>query len=55
MDSGPSDESGWLAAGFAAIDILKTYDHCRPQMGPQISEAVLLDLGKSPSDDNFVK
>jgi hypothetical protein len=41
IDSGLSDEAGRQAAGFASVDTLKTYDHCRPQLGAQISKAML--------------
>jgi hypothetical protein len=44
IDSGLSDEAGRQAAGFASVDTLKTYDHCRPQLGAQISKAMLWDV-----------
>lgn len=51
VDSGLSDEAGRLAAGFSSVETLKTYDHCRPQLGAQISEALLLDPGQSVNHD----
>lgn len=50
VDSGLSDEAGRLAAGFASAETLKTYDHCRPHLGAQISEAMLLEPGKLHHD-----
>jgi hypothetical protein len=44
IDSGLSDEAGRQVAGFASVDTLKTYDHCRPQLGAQISMAMLWDV-----------
>jgi hypothetical protein len=45
IDSGLSDEAGRRqVAGFASVDTLKTYDHCRPQLGAQISMAMLWDV-----------
>jgi hypothetical protein len=41
VDSGLSDEAGRLAAGFASVETLKTYDHCRPHLGAHISQAMV--------------
>ena len=48
VDKGFSDEAGRLAAGFASTDTVKTYDHCRPRLGAEVSQAMLFEGKPSP-------